>query len=111
MQEDALHVLVIVRVAVAVVVISVIVRMPVTMVCMTESCEAYNVYEEAQNTDNQKFIEPLEFVTFPKSFKGIKDDLYADKSGMGQTYARNIWLTTYKRKTPLANPDRVSILP
>ena len=51
-QEDALHVLVVVGVAVSVVVVSVIVRMAVTVVCVAERCETYDVHEEAEDADD-----------------------------------------------------------
>jgi hypothetical protein len=79
-QEDALHVLVVVGVAVSVVVVSMIVRVAVTVVCVAESCKAYNVHEEAEDTNNQELVKSLEFVTLPQSLKGIEDDLHADKS-------------------------------
>jgi len=43
-------------VAVPMVVISVIMRMPVPMVCVAKGGKTYDIDEEAQNTDNQKFI-------------------------------------------------------
>jgi hypothetical protein len=62
MEEDALHILVVVMmVAMRMVVISVAmpVIMPMAMVCVSKSCEAYNIHQEAKHTDNQEFIEPL----------------------------------------------------
>ena len=80
MQEDALHVLVVVGVTMSMVVISVIMRMSMPVVCMAKGCEAYNVDEEAEDTDNQKFVQSLELMTLPQPLKGIEDDLYTDKS-------------------------------
>ena len=48
MQEDALHVLVVMRVTVPVpvIMVSVIVGMPVAMVGMSKCCKAYDVHKE-----------------------------------------------------------------
>lgn len=67
--------------AVSMIVISVIVS--VTVMGVTERSETYNVDQKAQNTDNQKFVQSLEFVALPQTFKCIEDDLYADKPGPG----------------------------
>ena len=78
MQEDALHVLVVVGVAMAMIVVSVVVAVP--MVCMAKGCKTHNVDEEAQDTDNQKFIQSLQLVTFPQALESIEYDLQTDKS-------------------------------
>jgi hypothetical protein len=46
MQEDTLHILVVMGVTVTMVMISVIVGMPVAMVGMSKCCEANDVHEE-----------------------------------------------------------------
>jgi len=53
-QEDTLHVLIVVRVTMTMVMVSVIVS--VTVMGVAESSETHDVDEEAQNTDNQKFV-------------------------------------------------------
>ena len=59
MEEDSLHVFVVVgvRVAMAMVVITVIVPMPV--VGMSESCEADNIDEKTEDADDKEFVEAL----------------------------------------------------
>lgn len=79
MQKDALHVLVVMGMSVAVVVISVLVRMSMAVVCVSEGCETHNVDEEAQNTDNQKFVQSLQLMAFPQAFESIEYYLHTDK--------------------------------
>lgn len=79
MQKNALHVLVVVGVAMAMVVISMIVGMPMSMVCVSKGCEAYDVDEKAKDTDNQELVQPLQLMTFPQALKSIENDLYTDK--------------------------------
>jgi hypothetical protein len=61
--------------------ISVIVGMPVAMVGMSKCCEANDVYEETQNTDDEKLIEPMQLVSLPKTLESIKYNLHADEPG------------------------------
>jgi uncharacterized membrane protein len=81
-EEDALHVFVVVRVAVRMTVVSVItilinarsrqgmimsnlLIMPVAMVSVTKSCKTHYVHHEAESADDQKLVEPMKFVSFP----------------------------------------------
>lgn len=49
------------------------------MVSMTKSCEANNVYKEAENANYQELIETLKFMAFPKPLERIEDDFYANE--------------------------------
>lgn len=48
--------------------------------CMAESGETHNVDEEAENTDDEEFVQSLQFMALPQAFGCIKDDFYADKA-------------------------------
>jgi hypothetical protein len=63
----------------AMVVISMIVGMAVSVMCVSKGCEAYDVNEKAENTDNQELVQSLQFMTFPQALERIEDDLYTDK--------------------------------
>jgi hypothetical protein len=78
-QEDALHVLVVVGMAVPVVVVAVIVRVSMSMMCVAKSSETHDVDEEAENTDDQEFVQSVQLVAFPQTLECVKDDLYTDK--------------------------------
>jgi hypothetical protein len=62
MEEDALHVLivvVVVTVRMPVVSVVMVVRMPVAMMGMPKSGETDDVDQEAKDADDEKFIEPM----------------------------------------------------
>jgi len=81
MEKDPLHVFIVVRMPVSMIMTFVPVVVSMSVVSMAESSETDNVDEEAEYTNNQKFIEAVDFVAFPQALKGIKDDFYTDKSG------------------------------
>jgi hypothetical protein len=59
-QEDPLHVFIVmgmtVSMAVIVAFVSVIVRVPMAMMSMSKGCETDNIDEEAKNTDDEQLI-------------------------------------------------------
>jgi hypothetical protein len=44
---------------------SVVVRMPMAVMGMSERCESDDVNEEPKYTDDEKLVEALQLVTFP----------------------------------------------
>ena len=67
------------RVAVAVIMISVVVRMSMAVVCVPKGRKTHNVDKEAEYTDDQEFVQSLQLMTFPEAFESIEDDLNTDK--------------------------------
>lgn len=79
MQEDALHVLVVVRMAVSVIMsfMPMVVRVAVAVMRMSKCSQADDVHEKAEDADDEQFVQTLEFVALPQSLESIEDDLHA----------------------------------
>ena len=52
--------------------------MPMAVVGMPKSCQAHNIYQEAQHANNEKLIESVQLMALPEPFKGIEYDLDTD---------------------------------
>jgi hypothetical protein len=67
------------RVAMPVIMSFMAVIVAVAVVSVSKGSEAHDVNKEAQYTDYEEFVKPLELVTFHKPFSGVEDNFYADE--------------------------------
>lgn len=49
----------------AMVVVSMVMRVSMAVMCVAKGGEAHDVDEEAENTDNEEFVQSLQFMTLP----------------------------------------------
>jgi hypothetical protein len=64
MQEDTLHILIVMRVAMSMIMPFMPVIMSMTMVRVSECSETHDVNEEAQCTDDKKLVQAMQFGAF-----------------------------------------------
>lgn len=63
-----------------VVTVTVTMAVIMTVMMMSKSCHADEVYCQTQTADNEQLCEPLGFPTFENPFKGLYHDFHANES-------------------------------
>lgn len=131
MQVNAMHVLIVMPVAMAVAIVStmrmamvMIVRMSVivsmivsmivsSMVMMAKCHHSHQIHYEAECADNKKFAQSLRLSSLQQSFERLKGNLQTEQpaSRVSTVPAFKLSKVPYIRRIPLANPLKVSILP
>lgn len=79
MQEDTLHILIVVRMTMAMIVSFMSMVVSMTVVSMSKCGETDNIDQEAKDTNDQKLIQSLEFMAFPKTLRSIGNNLDTDE--------------------------------